>query len=73
MLAVIFAWAIKAALLEPFAIAALMQVYFRVSEGQEPNPEWDRRLTEASKDFRKLRDRAAESFRGMTGRAPQAG
>ena len=72
-LAVVFAWAIKAALLEPFAIAALMQVYFRVIEGQEPNPEWDRRLTEASKDFRKLRDRAAESFRGMTGRAPQAG
>ena len=73
VLAVVFAWAIKAALLEPFAIAALMQVYFRVIEGQEPNPEWDRRLTEASKDFRKLRDRAAESFRGMTGRAPQAG
>ena len=73
VLAVVFAWAIKAALLEPFAIAALMQVYFRVIEGQEPNPEWDGRLTEASKDFRKLRDRAAESFRGMTGRAPQAG
>ena len=73
VLAVVFAWAIKAALLEPFAIAALMQVYFRVIEGQEPNPEWDRRLTEASKDFRKLRDRAAESFRAMTGRAPQAG
>ena len=73
VLAVVFAWAINAALLEPFAIAALMQVYFRVIEGQEPNPEWDRRLTEASKDFRKLRDRAAESFRGMTGRAPQAG
>ena len=73
VLAVVFAWAIKAALLEPFAIAALMQVYFRVIEGQEPNPDWDRRLTEASKDFRKLRDRAAESFRGMTGRAPQAG
>ena len=46
--AIVFAWAFKAAFLEPFAIAALMEVYFRVIEGQVPNAEWDRKLSEAS-------------------------
>jgi uncharacterized membrane protein len=58
VLALIFAWAIKAALIEPFAIAALMQVYFRTIEGQAPNPEWDRKLSEVSSHFRELKDRA---------------
>src|SRR5690606_16936368 len=31
--ALLFAWSVKAALLEPFAIACLMQVYFRTIEG----------------------------------------
>ena len=48
VLAIVFAWAFKAAFIEPFAIAALMQVYFKTIEGQAPNPEWDRRLAEAS-------------------------
>jgi hypothetical protein len=58
VLAIIFAWAVKAALLEPFAVCALMQVYFRTIEGQAPNPDWDRRLTEASKHFRELKEKA---------------
>ena len=58
VLALVFAWAIKAALLEPFAIAALMQVYFRAIEGQAPNAEWDRRLSDASRHFRELKDKA---------------
>jgi hypothetical protein len=64
VLAIILAWAVKAALLEPFAIAALMQVYFKVIAGQTPNPDWDRRLSEASKKFRELKDKAAASFPG---------
>ena len=36
--AFIFAWALKAALLEPLAIAALMQVFFETIEGQAPEP-----------------------------------
>ncbi len=63
-LAIVFAWAIKAALLEPFAIAALMQVYFRAIEGQTPDPEWDRKLSGASRHFRELKDRAADAFGG---------
>src|SRR5690606_22293188 len=58
VLALVFAWAIKAALIEPFAIAALMQVYFRTIEGQVPNPEWDRKLSDASKHFRELKGKA---------------
>lgn len=64
--AIVFAWAVKAALLEPFAIAALMDVYFRTVEGQVPNPEWDRRLSEASEKFRELKDRALGSNHGAT-------
>jgi hypothetical protein len=56
--AIVFAWALKAAVLEPFAIAALMGVYFEVIEGQVPNPEWDRKLSEASAKFRELKDKA---------------
>ena len=63
-LAIVFAWAIKAALLEPFAIAALMQVYFRAIEGQAPDPDWDRRLADASRHFRELKDRAAGAVGG---------
>jgi hypothetical protein len=55
----ILAWSVKAAVMEPFAIYALMQVYFKTTEGQVPNPEWDAKLAGASKKFRELKDRAA--------------
>lgn len=58
ILAIVFAWAFKAAVLEPFAIAALMAVYFKVIEGQVPNPEWDAKLSGASKKFRELKEKA---------------
>lgn len=64
VLAIVFAWAFKAAFIEPFAIACLMQVYFRTIEGQVPDPDWDRRLAEASSKFRKLKDEALASFGG---------
>ena len=56
--AVIFAWAVKAALIEPFAIACLLQVFFKVTEGQVPNPEWEAKL-----------DKLSDKFRGMAGKA----
>ncbi len=64
VLAIVFAWAVKAALLEPFAICALMAVYFRSIEGQQPNPDWDRRLADASSKFRDLKDRALGEMGG---------
>jgi len=57
--ALLFAWAVKAALLEPFAVACMMQVYFRAIEGQSPDPEWDARLEQMSGHFRKLKGRIA--------------
>lgn len=57
--AFIFAWAAKAALLEPIAIASLVQVYFKTIEGQTPNPEWEARLSQATGKFRELGAKAA--------------
>ncbi len=59
--ALIFAWSVKVAFLEPFAITCLMQVYFRTIEGQAPNPEWEARLESMSGKFRKLKERAIGS------------
>jgi hypothetical protein len=71
VLAIIFAWAIKAALIEPFVIAALMQVYFKVIEGQVPDPEWDERLAGASRHFRELKDKAVSAFGGRPASTPE--
>lgn len=56
--ALLFAWSVKAALFEPFAIACLMTVYFKTIEGQQPNPDWEARLEQMSGKFRALKKRA---------------
>jgi len=56
--AILFAWAVKAALIEPFAIACLLQAFFKVTEGQTPNPDWVAKLDGASAKFGKLGDQA---------------
>ena len=58
--AVIFAWAVKAAVIEPFALACLLQVYFKEIEGEVPNPDWAAKLESASGKFRKLGERAMQ-------------
>jgi len=57
--ALIFAWAVKAALIEPFAIACMLQVFFKVTDGQTPNPEWERKLDAASAKFKTMGQKAA--------------
>lgn len=57
--AVVFAVAVKKALMEPIAIAALMQVYFKEIEGQTPNAEWSARLEQVSSKFRELTRKSA--------------
>ena len=64
--ALIFAWAVKAALIEPFAIACLMEVYFKTIEGQVPDAAWDQRLGQASRKFNELKDKAAGWVGGGT-------
>lgn len=63
--AIIFAWAVKAALIEPFAIACLLQAYFKVTEGQTPDPEWTARLDGASNKFKELGKRATNWATGQ--------
>ncbi|WP_372893947.1 hypothetical protein [Rhodosalinus sp.] len=58
VVALILAWSVKQAFLEPLAVACLLQAYFKTVEGQTPNPEWDARLDGMSAKFRKLKDRA---------------
>lgn len=57
-LAAVTAWSLKAALVDPLAMTALMQVYFKVSENQSPDPEWSGRLEKMSDKFRQLKDKA---------------
>jgi len=57
--AFVLAWSLKVALLEPLAIAALMQVFFKTIEGQRPDPQWEDRLNTASARFRELGEKAA--------------
>nr|WP_319384536.1 hypothetical protein [uncultured Roseibium sp.] len=58
--AIIFAWAVKAAVLEPLAITLMMQVFFKVTDGQTPNPEWDAKLSQMSDKFVEIKDKAFE-------------
>src|SRR5690606_10630684 len=60
IVAVVFAWAVKQAVIEPFAMTALMQVFFKVTDGQVPNAEWEARLDGLSEKFRTIKARAAE-------------
>jgi len=69
IVAVVFAWAFKAAVLEPFAIAALMAVYFDTIRGQVPDPEWDARLAGASETFQALTEQARSAFGGRAAAA----
>lgn len=61
VIAVVFSWGIKQAVIEPFGMTALMQVFFKVTEGQEPDPEWDAKLDGISKKFRELKDKATNT------------
>lgn len=69
--ALLLAWSVKAAFLDPFAVACLMQVYFKTTEGQQPDPEWEARLDQMSSHFRKLKGRAGARFATLpNGEAP---
>lgn len=60
LVALVFAWAAKAALLEPLALVCMMQAYFKVIEGQQPDPVWDQRLTQVSSKFGKIKQQAID-------------
>lgn len=56
--ALLFAWALKAALIEPFALACILQAYFKLIDGQVPDPAWQAKLANASGRFRKIGEKA---------------
>jgi hypothetical protein len=72
IVAVIFAWGIKQAVIEPIAMTALMQVFFKVTEGQQPNPEWDAKLGGVSKKFGTFKEKALAWDRENAGPAQSA-
>ena len=59
VVALVFAWGIKQAVIEPIGMTALMQVYFKVTEGQVANPEWEEKLARVSSKFSELAKKAA--------------
>jgi len=69
VIAIVFAWAIKASLIEPFAIACLLQAYFKIIEGQSPDPAWESRLDGVSRKFGQLKEKAA-GWAGNVAEAP---
>lgn len=64
LLALVFAWAIRAALVEPLVLACLLQVFFKVTEGQAPDPAWEQRLDGVSDRFREIRRKALAAGAG---------
>lgn len=59
-LAVVAALSLKAALIDPFATVALIQIYDKITQGQAPNPEWSAKLESMSARFRELTQKAGE-------------
>jgi hypothetical protein len=64
VLTFLMAISIKAAVIDPIAMTALMQVFFKVTEGQQPDPEWSARLDKLGGKVKELKDRAAGAFGG---------
>ncbi len=64
ILALVFAISFKAAILDPFAICAMIQVFQKATAGQTPDPAWDAKLASASAKFRQLGEKAVAWVRG---------
>jgi len=55
----VITWGIKAAVVDPIAMTALMQVYFKVIEGQSANPEMEQKLESLSSNFKSMKEKSA--------------
>lgn len=75
IIAVVFAWAVKQAVIEPFGMTALLLVFAKVTAGQEPDPEWEARLDKVSKKFGKIKQNATDwaAGRGRPDEAEETG
>ena len=57
-MAIILTISLKKALIEPLCVAALMQVFYKVTVGQNADPEWEAKLESMSSKFRDLKAKA---------------
>lgn len=57
-LAAIVAFCLKAALIDPFTVTALLQVYAKETEDKTPDPIWTQRLEKMSDKFQELAQKA---------------
>lgn len=63
LIAILFAWSTKVAVIEPFAVTCMMQAYFKTIAGQVPDPAWETKLDGMSSKFQQLKQKAAEMTR----------
>jgi len=61
----VLTWGIKSAVIDPIAMTALMQVYFKAVEGQVPNPEMEQKLESLSDNFRTMKEKRDFVFPGI--------
>lgn len=66
VMAIVAAWAIKAAFFEPFAMAYTLVTYHYEIVGVVPDAEWDERLRSVSSKFRELIGKAEENGATVT-------
>ncbi|OOG22325.1 hypothetical protein B1C78_15225 [Thioalkalivibrio denitrificans] len=71
LIALVLAWGVKQAVIEPIGMTALMQVFFKVTNGQEPNAEWEARLEKLTGKFGELKQKAL-AWRGTQASAEPA-
>jgi len=64
VIALLLAWSCKQALLEPIAMYALLQVYFKAIEGQVPDQSMTEKLDKLSAGFRELGKKAENMLTG---------
>lgn len=72
IVAIVFAWGLKQAVIEPVGMTALMQIFFKVTEGQTANPEWEAKLENISSKFNELKNKAASMGRQTDSSASSA-
>ena len=60
VIALVLAWGVKQAVIEPVGMTALMQAFFKVTEGQQPDAEWEARLEKLTAKFGELTRKARD-------------
>jgi len=67
VIALVVAFSLKAALIDPVAMICIMQVYFKAIEGQTPRQEWVDKLNALSAQFRQIGEKAAAFVANKSG------